>query len=536
MQLTLPFEVLCLAKLLNDHNFEAYLVGGAVRDLFIAHSLDSANQPPLIMDYDLTTNATPDQIKQLLPDSYYENQFGTVSLTHKSWLDQLALAKYQVPVETMQTQLTNLAVNNRQNRLIDLARATKIHTSLKPVIAQDDAPQNLDQILVHPFEITTFRTDGTYEDHRRPSAVTWGKSIQDDLMRRDFTINAIAIKLDSKWLDQNLKNLELNSTYSLTEVDFEIIDPHHGRADIEAKIIQTVGDANERFREDALRMLRAIRLSVQLDISISPDTLAAISQNHQLLGHVSGERIRDEFLKMLQSHQPDKAIEIMAQTGLLSQFLPELVETQGVEQGGHHTTDVWTHSLDALASCPSFDPIVRLATLLHDIAKPATYESRGGQITFYNHEIIGSRMASQIGQRLRLSRKQRDRLFLLVRQHMFHYQPQNTDSSVRRFMRNVGLENIDDILDLREGDRLGSGARKTSWRLEEFKDRMIDQLNQPLDVTDLAINGTDLMRELNLKPGPILGKILQNLFDLVMDDPELNDKQVLLTKAKELLK
>jgi len=164
---------------------------------------------------------------------------------------------------------------------------------------------------------------------------------------------------------------------------------------------------------------------------------------------------------------------------------------QRCRQGGHHNTDVWTHSLDALKECPNPDPIVRLATLLHDIAKPQTFEIRDNKITFYNHEIVGSRITDKIAKRLKFSKIDRRRLFTLVRHHMFYYQPQNSDAAIRRFMRKVSLENIDDILDLREGDRLGSGARKTSWRLEEMKQRMIEQLNQPMEVTDLAINGHD---------------------------------------------
>ena len=184
--------------------------------------------------------------------------------------------------------------------------------------------------------------------------------------------------------------------------------------------------------------------------------------------------------------------------------------------------------------CPSTDPVVRLATLLHDIAKPQTQAITPETITFYNHEVVGARTARSIAQRLRLSKKDVDRIFTLVRFHMFYYQPHNTDASIRRFMRKVGLANIDDILDLREGDRLGSGARKTSWRLEEMKQRMMEQLHQPLDVTDLALNGHDLMTELELKPGPEIGRILNSLFELVLDQPELNQRQSLLQEARTL--
>jgi putative nucleotidyltransferase with HDIG domain len=239
-------------------------------------------------------------------------------------------------------------------------------------------------------------------------------------------------------------------------------------------------------------------------------------------------------MKMLKSDFPAEAIELLDTTGLLTHIIPELLTAKGVEQAGHHTTDVWTHSLDALRTCPSTDPIVRLATLLHDIAKPQTYQRTDASITFYNHEVIGARVAKKIAERLRLPKRDVERIFTLVRHHMFHYQPKNTDAAIRRFMRKVGLENIDDILDLREGDRLGSGARQTSWRLEEMKQRMIEQLNQPLSVHDLAIDGHDLMAELKLQPGPKLGQILHELFEKVLEQPELNTKEQLIKEAKLL--
>lgn len=537
MQLKIPFEPILLVHSLTQAGFEAYLVGGAVRDLLIESLQGETTAPVLVTDYDLTTNATPEQIRALFPENFYENQYGTVSVTHTALLQQLQTTGYTLPSETLQSALQR-PHSKRENRIIDLVSATKIHASLKPQVQLDDSqvPQTGEACLAHPFEITTYRSEGLYDDHRRPNSVSWGTTITEDLTRRDFTVNAIALKINPTWLTQQVStSTTLPTAWTLTEQDFELLDPHHGLQDLASRSIRAVGDATTRFQEDALRMLRAVRLSVQLGFKIEEKTFAAIAQNSQLLQHVSFERIRDEFLKMLSSADPRGAIVLLDETGLLDEFLPELLEGKGVWQSGHHTTDVWTHSLDALAACPSSDPIVRLATLLHDVAKPATAQISGGTVTFYNHEIVGSRMASKIGKRLRLSNQEVDRLFLLVRQHMFHYQPHNTDASVRRFMRKVGLENIDDILDLREADRLGSNARKTSWRLEEFKDRMIEQLNQPLDVTDLAINGHDLMEALSLKPGPILGKLLHELFELVLENPEFNTKEQLLSKARELL-
>jgi putative nucleotidyltransferase with HDIG domain len=318
----------------------------------------------------------------------------------------------------------------------------------------------------------------------------------------------------------------------VTPEHYTLHDPHSGEQDLANQLIKTVGDPHRRFQEDALRMLRAIRFSVQLNMRIEAETYHALQTHHELLSHISLERIRDEFLKMLVSNYPKEAIELLDETQLLYYIIPELLDAKGVKQGGHHTTDVWTHSLDALAECPSSDPVVKLAALLHDISKPETFALVNSLPTFYNHEILGSRKAKKIAQRLRLSNFDVDRIFILVRHHMFHYQPEHTDAAIRRFMRKVGLENIDDMLDLREGDRLGSGARKTSWRLEEMKERMIEQLHQPMDVTDLAINGTDLMTELQLVPGPVIGKLLHALFEQVLDNPELNTKERLIEKAR----
>jgi putative nucleotidyltransferase with HDIG domain len=227
---------------------------------------------------------------------------------------------------------------------------------------------------------------------------------------------------------------------------------------------------------------------------------------------------------------------LLYETGLLHFFIPELLTMRDVAQSGHHLTDVWVHSLDALAACPSSDPIVRLATLLHDIGKPATQRMVAGKYTFYNHQIVGAHLAKKIAIRLRLSKNDVQRIFTLVRYHMFNYETNHTDASIRRFMRQVGLENLNDILSLREGDRLGSNARKTSWRLEEMKQRMIEQLNQPLQIRDLALGGEELMSEFNLKPSPLLGRLLNALLEEVLEDNTLNTKEKLLALSSELLK
>lgn len=520
LTLTLPIESLYILSLLQKNGFEAYIVGGAVRDTLLASFENKPHESIKKFDFDFTTSAKPEEIQHLFPEHYYENMYGTVGVAKEHLLTQMGRQDSQ-PTETK---------TETEQKTIDLSQATKVHSSLQSATLQESKPVEKKDV----FEITTYRYDGIYTDHRRPEQVTWGSTISDDLQRRDFTINALAIQISQEYL-QTIDFTTAPAFIPVLNNNFTLIDQHNGLADLQDNLIQTVGDPDTRFAEDALRMLRALRFSVQLNMQIEPETFAAIIKNAQLLEHVSYERIRDEFLKMLSSDFPKQAIELLDETNLLSFVLPELLDAKGVNQGGHHTTDVWTHSLDALEACPSTDPIVRLATLLHDIAKPATYKLINGQPTFYNHEIIGSRMAKKIAIRLRLSKKEIERIFLLVRFHMFYYQPENTDASIRRFMRKVGLENINDILDLREADRLGSGARKTSWRLEEMKQRMVEQLNQPFAVTDLAINGHDLMDTLGLSPGPQIGAILTSLFEEVLDTPELNTREILLKKAQQLI-
>jgi poly(A) polymerase/tRNA nucleotidyltransferase (CCA-adding enzyme) len=517
MIITLPIEPLFILQTLKKAGYQGYIVGGAVRDL-LRKSLDSTVS---VTDYDLTTDATPEQISELFPESFYENQFGTVSITQNDTRAQAGLSEVNQEEKADNPQLISADI------------VSKAHASLSVTKVLSATKKTHEPV----YEITTYRSDGAYADHRRPESVTWGETLEEDLERRDFTINAMAITVADTQLSTIFENISTEiQTVPIEASNYHIIDPHQGMQDLDWKIIRTVGNAHQRFQEDALRMLRAIRFSVQLGFSIDSEIMTAIKDHAELLQHVSGERIRDEFLKMLASQRPKQAIELLDQTNLLVQFLPELLSAKGVNQGGHHTTDVWTHLLDALETCPSSDPIVRLATLLHDIDKPATFASNeSGEITFYNHEVVGARTAKQIAERLRLSKRDIERIFILVRYHMFYYQPEHTDAAIRRFMRKVGLENVNDMLDLREADRLGSGAKKTSWRLEEMKQRMIEQLNQPFDVTDLAVDGTDLMNELHIPAGPVIGKVLHSLLEEVLENPELNTKEILIQKAKQII-
>lgn len=539
MIIALPFETLYILKTLRQAGFDAYIVGGAVRDILI-NSINSLHTDQeqndfiqAIADYDFTTNATPEQILTLFAESYYENEFGTVAIAHPELLNQIQ-KNHRLPEKNLATAL-ELTKENK-SKLIDLAQAKKLHQSLQKANEKPKNEQEEKIQKVHDFEITTYRSETLYADFRHPSQVDWGETIQEDLERRDFTINAMALKVNDQFLEEIFSQTNFQTQYLIKPNQYQLIDEHDGMKDLTDKQIKTVGDAQARFTEDALRMLRAIRFASQLKFELGDKVIAAIKENHQLIKHISAERIRDELLKMLASDQPKRAILLLDQTNLLEEILPELLSCKNVKQAGHHKTDVWQHSIDAVQACPNKDPIVRLATLLHDVGKTKTqdYQSED-KITFYNHEIVGSRIADKIGKRLKLSRRELQRLFIMVRYHMFYYQPDHTDASIRRFMRKVGLENVDDMLDMREADRLGSGSRKTSWRLEEMKQRMLDQINQPMEVTDLALNGHDLIEQLNLKPGPVLGKILNQLLEVVLENPEENTAEKLLEKAKKIL-
>lgn len=439
----LPQSVQKIINKLQKSNFEAYAVGGSVRDILMGKPTKR---------WDFTTNATPQDILKLFPDSFYDNQFGTVGI--------------KIP---------------------------------------DDI-----------YEITTYRSEKGYTDHRHPDKISWGKTIEEDLARRDFTINAIAF--DGK----------------------SIVDPYGGQEDIKKQVIRTVGDPDKRFNEDALRLMRAIRIASELGFMIDETTVTAIKKNAQSITKISAERVRDELFKLLASTHASDGVLILKNTGLLIFILPEFEIAFTVAQKSpkrHHIYDVGTHSVMALKHCPSSDPLVRLSTLLHDIGKPKTHKKdETGLITFYNHEVVGARIAKTIALRLRLSRKDSEKLFTLIRWHQFSVDERQTDSALRRFIRRVGKENLEDMLALRIGDRLGGGATETSWRLELFKKRLEDVQKQPFTVADLKIDGYDVMKEFNIQPGPMVGKILNQLFAEVESGKLTNDREILLKKLKEFKK
>jgi tRNA nucleotidyltransferase (CCA-adding enzyme) len=454
MKEKIPEKIIEINKKIEEAGFEVFLVGGCVRNLIM-------DIP--VKDWDLTTNAKPEEITALFPDSFYNNDFGTVG----------------IPLER-ETNTSGTAI----------------------------------------VEITTFRTEIGFSNKRHPDKVSWGKNIEEDLSRRDFTMNAIALKL--------------------TEDKLEYIDPYNGREDIKSKIIRSVGNPKERFKEDALRLMRAIRLASQLGFDIEEATGKEIKKDSTLIKEISYERIRDEFLKILTSPESVKGVTLLKESGILKHILPELLEGVDVSQvrpGRHHTTDVYTHNVMAMKHCPSADPIVKFAALLHDAGKARTQgKDNQGLVTFYNHEIAGAKMAYEVCKRFRFSKKDTQRVVSLIRWHMFSVNENLSDAGVRRFIRRIGVENVADMMDLRIGDRLGGGTQTAeSWRLKKFKERVAGELApKPFSITDLAINGHDIMKKLSLKPGPGIGKMLEELFQEVDEDMSKNNREYLLTRIKEL--
>jgi len=405
-------------------------------------------------DWDFTTNADPQTILSFFPDAFYDNKFGTVG----------------VPIKNL--------------KLI--------------------------------YEITTFRSEYGYSDHRHPDKIVWGKTLDEDLARRDFTINAMAY-------DGN-----------------KIIDPFGGKEDLEKKLIRAVRDPNERFKEDALRMIRAVRIAAELGFIIEEKTFGAIRNDAALIKNISGERIKDELIKIMASDYPSDGVMMLRNAGLLKYILPEVEKCFGVEQKSpkrHHVYDVGTHMVMSLKYCPLKDPIVRLATFLHDVGKAVTYkEMADGVITFYNHEILGASIVRNIAQRLHFSKKDREKIFKLVRYHQFTVDERQTDKAVRRLIRNIGVENLDDMLSLRIGDRLGGGARETSWRLELFKKRLVEVQKQPFTVADLKIDGNDVMKIYAIGPGPLVGAVLNMAFNDVVEGKLKNEREILLRRIGDLKK
>jgi len=466
----LPKEVEFIINEFKKAGFEAYIVGGCVRDFL------RGIEPE---DWDVATNAKPGEIQKIFPKSFYENKFLTV---------------------TVQTESKN---------------------------------QKLREI-----EITTYRSEAKYTDKRHPDEVKFAKTIDEDLSRRDFTVNAIAIELrsmkDEERKKGNLQNFRLQTS------DFKIIDLFNGQKDLKNKIIRAVGNPEDRFSEDALRMMRAVRFAVTLGDGwkLEPKTGQAIKKNAPWLQAISKERIRDEFLKIIMSEKAAEGLELLRKLSLLKYIIPELEEGWGVAQNKHHIYECYEHSLLSLeyAAKRNFNKYVRLASLFHDIAKPRVKEGKGQDATFYNHEVVGAKMTLQMLERLKFPKKDIEKIAKLVRYHLFYYHPDEVgESSVRRLVRQVGPENMEELLQLRMADRIGSGVPKAEpYKLRHLRYIIEKVSRDPISVKMLKVKGNDVIRILDIQPGLKVGQILDILLSYVLDDPQKNEKEFLEKEIKKL--
>lgn len=449
----IPNEVSRATEALEKAGFEAWVVGGCVRDLLLGRNPN---------DWDLTTNANPEEIQAVFPKTFYTNEFGTVGVVNEDASDE----------------------------------------SLKII------------------EITPYRIEGKYSDARRPESVVFSSKLEDDLKRRDFTINAMA--------------------YSPSQD--KLVDLYDGLKDIKDNLIRAVGDAGERFSEDALRILRAVRLSAELDFSIEDSTRKAMLESASQLGKISKERVRDEFVRILNSQKPMKALILAQSIGILRYISPEIEQGIGVEQNQAHSFDVFEHDMRALqhAADKGWGLGIRLAALLHDIGKPKSrrWSDEKHDWTFHGHEVIGARMVKKILEDLRFSRETIEKTEKLVRWHMFFSDPDKiTLSAVRRIIRNVGPDNIEDLIKLRICDRIGTGRPKEQpFRLRKYQAMIEQALRDPISVSMLKLDGKGLMEATGERPGPKIGWVLHALLEDVLDDPTRNTEDYLTTRAKELMK
>jgi tRNA nucleotidyltransferase (CCA-adding enzyme) len=447
MKIKVPDEVIQVSKTLAEAGFEAYLVGGCVRDMLLGR------EPK---DWDITTDAKPEEIQKLFPDSVYENDFGTVGIKTESEDPRLKI-----------------------------------------------------------IEVTTYRIEGKYTDQRHPDEIKFASNIEDDLARRDFTVNALAM---------NLKG--------------DVIDPYDGRDDLKAKIIRTVGKAEERFSEDALRMMRAVRFAVELDFEIELNTRRAIEKLAGGLESIAKERVRDELVKIIMTPNATKGIILLEELDLLRYVLPELREGLGVGQNKHHIYTVFEHNVRALdyTAGENYSLVVRMASLLHDVGKPKVKAGDGPDSTFYNHEYVGAKLAARALDRLRFSKDFIQQVTHLIRSHMFYYNVgEISPAGIRRFLVRVGPENIDDLLKVREADRIGSGVKKAvPYKLRHLLFMIEKVKKDPLSPKMLKVNGDDMMKELNMAPGRRVGWILNALLEEVLEDPEKNERGQLIERMKEL--
>lgn len=467
--MTIPEYLLEIIAKLEQANFEAYLVGGSVRDFLMTKTPQ---------DWDITTNARPEEILGVFPFGKYENTFGTV--------------------------------------LIPIRAVGVVETK---------------ETLVDIVEVTTYRSEQGYEDRRHPDKILFEIELDKDLERRDFTINALALKPGAPVSEKpGIKAVTIGGR------DYTLVDLFGGEKDIKKQMIRAVGEPELRFKEDALRMMRAVRFVAQLGFELEPKTQRAITKLAGSIKFVSKERIHDEFIKILKSDRPEVGVRLLHECKLLQYIIPELEEGVGMAQNHHHVFQVFEHNILSLKFCPSPKYTVRLAALLHDIAKPKTRRFVNGAATFYNHEYVGAKMVDRILTRLKFSTDDRLAVVNLVKNHMFYYQVgEVTETSVRRLIAKTGRENLKDLIDLRVADRLGSGTPTAMpYKLKHLQYMMEKVQNDPVSVKMLKINGDNLMAEFNFPPGPIIGALLDVLLSEVLEDPQRNTKEYLLDRARQL--
>ncbi|HMB17474.1 MAG TPA: HD domain-containing protein [Candidatus Paceibacterota bacterium] len=449
MSYKIPQEVKKVASALSEAGYKAYPVGGCVRDMLMRR------EPK---DWDVTTDARPEDIQEIFEDSVYENDFGTVVVKTGSDIERLKL-----------------------------------------------------------IEVTTFRVESDYSDRRHPDNVSFTNKVEDDLGRRDFTINAMAFDLDKE----------------------EVVDPYGGEKDLEKKLIKTVGDPKKRFKEDALRLLRAARFATELEFNIEKQTKKLIKEKADSLEEIAIERIRDEFVKIIMADNADGGVRLLEDLGLLEYIIPELREGIGCDQAHHHIYTVWEHNVRSLkyAAENNYSLEIRLAALLHDVGKPESKEGKGEEATFYNHEVIGAKITEKILKRLKFPKEVIKDVVHLVRYHLFYYNVgEVTESGVRRFLSRVGLEYVDDLMKLRKADRIGSGVPKAfPYRFRHLL-FMIDKVKRdPVSTDMLEVDGNDVMNISDIDPGPKVGWVLKALMEEVLDDPGRNKKEYLEKRIKDLV-
>jgi len=458
----IPTEVWDVSEKLKKAGFEAYLIGGCVRDILLNIEAN---------DWDITTNAKPEEIISTFEETFYENTYGTVGIVNKE-------------------------TKNERVKVI---------------------------------EVTPYRLEAEYSDNRRPDSVTFSQNLEDDLKRRDFTINAIALTLE-----KHDKKTEIYKGH--------IVDLYKGQEDLKNKVVRTVGDPNERFGEDGLRILRAVRIANYVGFKMDKKTEESVKNNSKFLEKIAKERIRDEFTKIIMSQTPMKGILKCYELDILKYIIPELEKTISIEQKGSHIYDVWEHSLRSLqhSADKNLALEIRLAALLHDIGKPKSRRAGvdGEKWTFYGHDVISGRMTEKILENLKFSKKIIEKTVKLVRYHMFFSDTEQiTLSAVRRIIAHVGKENIWDLIELRTCDRIGMGRPKEDpYRLRKYMAMIEEAMRDPISVGMLKIDGKKIMEVTEEKPGPKIGFVLHALLEEVLDNPKLNTEEYLEDRAKDFIK